>query len=113
MPRPPAFMPPTRIVFGRGAVGSLARLTRDAGGERALVVCGRTVAAGPQLAAVRDGLGANVAGVFDSVGRHGDLELLVELPEMLGELEPGPHELELDLTLPGVASGRVRVTGQA
>ena len=42
------------------------------------------------------------------VGR--ETELLVEVGE---ELEPGEHELELDLTLPGVASGRVRVTGTA
>ena len=40
------------------------------------------------------------------VGR--DMELLVELAD---ELEPGGHELEMDLTLPGVASGRVRVSG--
>jgi beta-mannosidase len=42
------------------------------------------------------------------VGR--EMELLVEVAE---ELEPGDHELELDLTLPGVASGRVRITGRA
>ena len=42
------------------------------------------------------------------VGR--EMELLVELVE---ELEPGAHELEVDLTLPGVASGRVRVSGRA
>jgi beta-mannosidase len=40
------------------------------------------------------------------VGR--DTELLVELAE---RLEPGDHELEVDLTLPGVASGRVRIVG--
>jgi hypothetical protein len=40
------------------------------------------------------------------VGR--EMDLLVELPEAL---EPGDHELEVDLTLPGVASGRVRVSG--
>jgi hypothetical protein len=40
------------------------------------------------------------------VGR--DTELLVELAEAL---EPGEHELEVDLTLPGVASGRVRISG--
>jgi hypothetical protein len=40
------------------------------------------------------------------VGR--EMDLLVELAE---ELEPGEHELELDLTLPGVASGRVRIVG--
>lgn len=40
------------------------------------------------------------------VGR--ELELLVEVP---GGVEPGRHELELDLTVLGVASGRVRVSG--
>ncbi|HXM57765.1 MAG TPA: hypothetical protein VOB72_20375 [Candidatus Dormibacteraeota bacterium] len=40
------------------------------------------------------------------VGR--ETELLVELAEAL---EPGRHELEVDLTLPGVASGRVRIEG--
>ncbi|HKA10576.1 MAG TPA: glycoside hydrolase family 2 TIM barrel-domain containing protein [Candidatus Dormibacteraeota bacterium] len=41
------------------------------------------------------------------VGR--EIELLVETPG--AQLEPGEHQLELDLTLPGVASGRVRVLG--
>jgi len=40
------------------------------------------------------------------VGR--DLELLVEVP---GGVRPGRHELELDLTVLGVASGRVRISG--
>jgi beta-mannosidase len=38
-----------------------------------------------------------------------DLTLLVELRE---PLEPGDHELEMDLSLPGVASGRARVSGK-
>jgi hypothetical protein len=38
------------------------------------------------------------------------MELLVELAD---GLEAGAHELEVDLTLPGVASGRVRVSGGA
>lgn len=42
------------------------------------------------------------------VGR--EMELLVETAA--GHLEPGEHQLELDLTLPGVASGRVRVLGR-
>jgi beta-mannosidase len=37
-----------------------------------------------------------------------DVVLLVELD---GPLEPGPHQLEMDLTVPGVASGRVGITG--
>jgi beta-mannosidase len=45
------------------------------------------------------------------VGRP--LELLVELRDGPGdELEPGEHELEVDLTIPGVASGRARVRGR-
>jgi beta-mannosidase len=38
-----------------------------------------------------------------------EMDLLVEMPD---DLEPGEHELEVDLTIPGVASGRVRVTGK-
>ena len=38
-----------------------------------------------------------------------EMELLVELARE--HVEPGEHQLEVDLTLPGVASGRVRVTG--
>ena len=38
-----------------------------------------------------------------------DLVLLVELSD---PLEPGDHELEIDMTLPGVASGRVQVSGR-
>jgi hypothetical protein len=37
-----------------------------------------------------------------------DVVLLLELDQTL---EPGEHELEMDLTVPGVASGRVRVRG--
>ena len=40
-------------------------------------------------------------------GRY--LVLLVELSD---PLEPGDHQLELDMTLPGVASGRVQVSGR-
>lgn len=38
-----------------------------------------------------------------------DVTMLVELDL---PLEPGDHELEMELTLPGVASGRVRVSGR-
>ncbi|MFZ0217897.1 MAG: glycoside hydrolase family 2 TIM barrel-domain containing protein, partial [Candidatus Dormiibacterota bacterium] len=38
-----------------------------------------------------------------------DVEILLELTR---RLEPGEHELEVDLTLPGIASGRVRVRGR-
>jgi hypothetical protein len=38
-----------------------------------------------------------------------EMDLLVEMPD---DLEPGEHELEVDLTIPGVASGRVVVSGK-
>ena len=38
-----------------------------------------------------------------------EMTLLLELPQAL---EPGEHELELDLTVPGVASGRVLLRGR-
>jgi hypothetical protein len=38
-----------------------------------------------------------------------DLDLLIE---MIEPLDHGEHELEVDLTLPGVASGRVRISGR-
>jgi beta-mannosidase len=38
-----------------------------------------------------------------------DVPVLLELPQTV---EPGEHELEMDLTVPGVASGRVRVKGR-
>jgi alcohol dehydrogenase class IV len=65
--------PATRIVYGAGATGRLPELLDDLGVERALVICGRTVAAGPQLAAVRDHLGERYAGVYDGVKAHGGL----------------------------------------
>jgi hypothetical protein len=37
-----------------------------------------------------------------------EMTLLLELQQAL---DPGDHELELDLTVPGVASGRVRLRG--
>jgi len=65
--------PGTRIVFGAGATARLPELLDDLEVERALVICGRTVAAGPQLAAVRRHLADRCAGVYDGVKAHGGL----------------------------------------
>lgn len=66
--------PATRIIAGPGSLDGLAGLIDDMGVSRALVVCGRTIAEGPQLAAVREALGDRTAGVFVGVSAHAGLE---------------------------------------
>lgn len=61
---------PKRVCFGPGSVRELPRLLDDIGAQRAAVVCGRSVANGPILPAVRDALGARYAGVYDAVPAH-------------------------------------------
>ena len=58
---------PNRIVCGPGAVAQLGALAAELGAQRALVVCGSTVARGEMLVRAREGLGAACAGVFDRV----------------------------------------------
>ena len=58
---------PNRIVSGPGAVAKLGALAAELGAQRALMVCGATVARGEMLARAREGLGAACAGVFDRV----------------------------------------------
>lgn len=65
--------PPTRIVSGLAAADRLPEVLAAAGISRALVVCGRTVAAGPQLRLVREALGDSLAGVFVGVAAQGGL----------------------------------------
>jgi alcohol dehydrogenase class IV len=59
--------PRTRIVSGPGCHRRLPELLTELGAARVFVVCGRTVGAGPQMAAVRESLGDAVVGVFDGV----------------------------------------------
>jgi alcohol dehydrogenase class IV len=66
--------PATRIVAGPGSLARLPELMDAIGASRALVVCGRTVSEGPQLAAVRDVLGERIADVFVGVSAHAGLE---------------------------------------
>lgn len=70
--------PATRIVVGRDAVRRLPELCDQLGVSRMMVVCGRTVAAGPQLEVVRDALGSRLCEVFDGVSVHAGLSSLQE-----------------------------------
>lgn len=68
--------PRTRIVVGPGEARTVGSLLAELGLERPLIVCGGTVSRGPQLAAVAEGLDGRVAGVFNEIGRHGELTTL-------------------------------------
>lgn len=70
--------PPARVVFGAGSVTRLPALMADVGSERAVVVCGRTVSSGPQLACVRKSLDNRLVFVFDGVRPHGGIANLQE-----------------------------------
>ncbi|MGH7002333.1 MAG: iron-containing alcohol dehydrogenase, partial [Alphaproteobacteria bacterium] len=61
---------PKRVRFGPGSVRELPRLLEEVGARRAAIVCGRSVADGPILPAVRAALGQSCAGVFDGVPAH-------------------------------------------
>jgi alcohol dehydrogenase class IV len=61
---------PKRVCFGPGSVRMLPAVLDEAGAERALIVCGKSVAGGPILAAVRGALGSRCAGVYDGVPAH-------------------------------------------
>lgn len=61
---------PNRVFFARGAVAQLPRIVADLRVNRALIVCGKTVARGPMLAKVRTAIGGACAGVFEDVQVH-------------------------------------------
>ncbi len=61
---------PTRICSGVGAVERLPQICSELGVRRALVVCGRTVAASSILTRIRSVLGSVFAGVFDEAATH-------------------------------------------
>lgn len=79
--------PATRIVAGEGALDQLVDGCVLMGGQRAMVVCGRTVSAGPQLAAVRAALGTRLVEVFDGVRPHGGLSTLQAAADRVSELD--------------------------
>jgi alcohol dehydrogenase class IV len=61
---------PKRVCFGPGSVRELPRLLDEVGARRAGIVCGKSVATGPILPAVKAALGARYAGAFDGVPAH-------------------------------------------
>jgi alcohol dehydrogenase class IV len=61
---------PKRVRFGAGSLGALPELMAGLGAKRAVVVCGRSVAAGEILEQVRKALGAHYAGVYAGVRSH-------------------------------------------
>ena len=65
--------PRTRMVAGNGSADRLPDIVAEHGGRRALVVCGRTVAEGPQLRLIRQVAGDLIVGIFDEVRPHGGL----------------------------------------
>src|SRR5208282_3193149 len=67
---------PNRRVLGGGAREMLPKVLAGLGASRALVVCGKTVAAGRLLKRVLAVLGANCAGVFNEVSAHTPLPMV-------------------------------------
>ncbi|MFC5973021.1 iron-containing alcohol dehydrogenase family protein [Halomarina salina] len=68
-----------RITFGRGSVADLGDLLEEAGGERALVVCGSNVGANRDtMDPVGAGLGDRLAGVFDGTTPDKDARAVTE-----------------------------------
>jgi alcohol dehydrogenase class IV len=61
---------PKRVCFGPGSVRELQHLLDEVGARRAGIVCGKSVASGPILPAVKAALGARYAGAFDGVPAH-------------------------------------------
>lgn len=65
--------PRTRMIAGPGSADRLPEAIAERGRRRALIVCGRTVAEGPQLRLIKRMAGDLIAGVFDQVRPQGGL----------------------------------------
>lgn len=72
---------PKTVCYGRGSVTRLPELMTDLGRKRAFVVCGRSVASGPMLEAVRKALGGSLAGVYDKISAHTPYSEVVQATE--------------------------------
>src|SRR2546426_860400 len=77
---------PTRVHFGAGSLSRLPDLIADLGAKRALVVCGKTVASGPMLAAVLRVLDDRCVAV------HSGAEVLTPLSAVLAGAEVAARE---------------------
>ena len=77
---------PNRLCYGVGAVDRLPHIASELGVQRALVVCGKTVAGGPILTRVRRALGSICAGVFEDVESHTPLPCVVRGTDAVKQL---------------------------
>ncbi len=78
---------PKRVRFGTGSVRQLPSLMTELGAQRALVVCGRTVAGGEMLARVTAALGKRCAEVYDGITAHTPVEKVQEAAHRLEAIE--------------------------
>ncbi len=67
---------PNRLVSEPGAVGRLGSILEQVGRRRALIVCGRSLAASDVLERIKAALGKGCAGVFAEVEMHAPLPVL-------------------------------------
>jgi alcohol dehydrogenase class IV len=67
---------PKRVICGHGSVQRLRQLAQQLGRGRALIVCGKSVAASKSLIAVKEQLGEMLAGIFPDIEMHAPLPIL-------------------------------------
>ncbi|HXP30535.1 MAG TPA: iron-containing alcohol dehydrogenase family protein [Stellaceae bacterium] len=67
---------PNRLILGRGAVAMLPQAMTDLGARRALVLCGKSIAAGGLLPRVTAALGELCCGVFAEVAAHSPVPMI-------------------------------------
>lgn len=77
-----------RLFYGEGSLGQIGRELDRVGSRRAVIVCGRSLAAHPSaLALVRAALGERYAGVFDDVRAHSPLATVQSAAELLSQMQ--------------------------
>jgi alcohol dehydrogenase class IV len=91
--------PRTRILAGIGSADRLPEVMADLGVGRALIVCGPTVAAGPQSELVRSIAGDRVVATFSGVTTHGGMQGLLAGVRAVQE-----HQADSLLTVGGGAA---------
>ncbi len=77
---------PKNVQLGVGSVARLPVLMRSYGCNRAMVICGQSVASGPMLESVRNALGPLYAGVFAEVRSHTPLPDVQRAAELCMDL---------------------------
>lgn len=79
---------PLRLFHGTDSLKPLGRELDRTGSRRAVIVCGRSLAAHPTaLSLVREALGERYAGVFDGVRAHSPLPSVQGAAESLSQLQ--------------------------